>query len=70
MMSMAAISALIDNTTFNQEETLRLVLFLDIEIVMCLLRGALLRFGLLLSSLSLEEDSGEYSSLSFSLREA
>ena len=59
MMGMAAISGLIDNTTFNQEETLCLVLFLDIEIVMCLLRDALLRFGLLPSSSSQEEDSGE-----------
>ena len=53
------LSSLFDNTTFDHKETLRLVLFLEIEIVMWLLWRALLRFGLLPSSSSLEEDSGE-----------
>ena len=60
MMRMAAIStgSLIDNTTFDHKVTLRLVLCLEIEIVMWLLQRTLLRFQLLPSSSSLEEDPG------------
>ena len=70
MMSMAAISGLIDNTTFYHFKNLRLVLLSGTVIVPMFLRRLGGCSGLLLQSSSLLEFSGMKSSSSSSFHEA